>query len=205
MNNAPAQHDVPHLNEHFDSWIGRTLKDESGHKVGKVTDIYTDDDTGQPEWLAVNTGLFGSNVSFVPVNGAALAGDDLQVPFPKDQVKQAPNAGADGVLSSEEEARLYAHFGYDYDQERVRLQRWVDADRAEHAGPTTGDERRSTWAEDEEVFNERQEPTGSERHQPMDTERHQPMDTERHQPVPSERHEPMDDRTRVDAEQPLRR
>lgn len=177
MNNAPAARDVPRLDEHFDSWIGRTLKDESGHKVGKVTDIYTDDDTGQPEWLSVNTGLFGSNVSFVPVNGAALAGDDLQVPFPKDQVKQAPNAGSDGVLSPEEEARLYAHYGYDYDEERHRLQRWVNADRAETTGPTGRDERRSSWADDEEVF--------AEQHQPMNGERHEPLNGDRHQPVDS--------------------
>ena len=120
-----------YLDQEFESWIGRTLKDEAGHKVGKVDDIYTDDDTGQPEWLAVTTGHFGSNMSFVPVAGATPTGDhELQVQFPREQVKDAPNAGSDGILSPDEEARLYAHYGYDYDQERVRLQRWVDQDRA---------------------------------------------------------------------------
>ena len=117
------------LHERFESWIGRTLTDASGHKIGKVEDIYTDDDTGQPEWLAVVTGHVGSNVSFVPLTGATPVGDDLQVQFPKDQVKEAPNAGSDGILSEEEEARLYAHYGLDYDQERVRLQRWVESER----------------------------------------------------------------------------
>lgn len=116
------------LTEQHESWIGRTLHDASGHKVGKIEDIYTDDDTGQPEWIAVTTGLFGSNVSFVPVAGASLAGDDVMVPFPKEQVKEAPNAGADGQLSQEEEAHLYGHYGLDYDEERVRLQRWVEAE-----------------------------------------------------------------------------
>jgi len=113
------------MNERFESWIGRTLNDASGHKVGKIADIYTDDDTGKPEWLAVTTGHFGANVSFVPLTGATPSGDDVQVQFPKDQVKDAPNAGTDGLLSEDEEARLYAHYGLDYDQERVRLQRWV--------------------------------------------------------------------------------
>ncbi len=116
------------LTAQFDNWIDRTLHDGSGHKIGKIADNYTDDDTGQPEWLAVTTGLFGSNVSFVPLAGAMPAGDGIQVPFPKDQVKEAPNAGLDGKLSQEEEARLYAHYGLDYDQERVRLQRLVGAD-----------------------------------------------------------------------------
>jgi len=133
-----------HLHEQYESWIGRTLTDASGHKIGKVEDIYTDDDTGQPEWLAVVTGHFGSNVSFVPLAGAAPTGDDLQVQFPKDQVKDAPNAGSDGRLSEEEEARLYAHYGLDYDQERVRLQRWVEREGtggAPMAYETAGTER----------------------------------------------------------------
>ncbi len=121
-------------NERFESWIGRELKDASGHKIGQIEDMYTDDDTGKPEWLAVNTGHFGSNVSLVPLHGASSDGDDIRVDFPKDQVKEAPNAGADGRLSESEEARLYAHYGLDYDQERVRLQRSV--------GPDSGSTRR---------------------------------------------------------------
>ncbi len=117
------------LTAQVDNWIDRTLHDGSGHKIGKIADNYTDDDTGQPEWLAVTTGHFGSNVSLVPLAGATPAGDGIQVPFPKDQVKEAPNAGLDGKLSQEEEARLYAHYGLDYDQERVRLQRWVEHER----------------------------------------------------------------------------
>jgi len=52
------------------------------------------------------------------------------------QVKDAPNAGSDGKLSEPEEARLYAHYGLDYDQERVRLQRWSEAERADGTRPT---------------------------------------------------------------------
>jgi len=131
-----------HVIEQIDTWIGRMLIDEAGHKIGKVADVYTDDDTGQPEWFAVTTGLFGSNVSFVPLKGASPGGDGLQVPFPKDQVKDAPNAGADGKLSEEEVARLYGHYGLDYDQERVRLQRWAESDGAETPRPVDHDGER---------------------------------------------------------------
>jgi len=137
------------LNEQFESWIGQTLNDASGHKVGKVEDIYTDDETGQPEWLAVHTGLFGSNVSFVPVAGATAGEKGVQVQFPKDQVKDAPNAGSDGKLSEPEEARLYAHYGLDYDQERVRLQRWSEAERADGTRPArVGQDERETLLHD---------------------------------------------------------
>ena len=43
----------------YDGWIGRDAYDADGDKVGEITDIYYDDVTGRPEWVAVKTGLFG--------------------------------------------------------------------------------------------------------------------------------------------------
>ncbi len=51
-------------------WVGRTAVGPQGEKIGKVTDIYLDEQTNQPEWLAVTTGLLGSRVSFAPLQGA---------------------------------------------------------------------------------------------------------------------------------------
>jgi uncharacterized protein YrrD len=38
---------------------GRTLIDRDGDKIGKLDDVYTDQQDGQPEWALVSTGLFG--------------------------------------------------------------------------------------------------------------------------------------------------
>jgi len=95
----------------FQSWIGRTAVDRNGDKIGKIDDIYADDDTGQPEWLAVHTGMFGGHVSFVPLRGAQAQGDGLMVAYDKDRVKDAPRAEADGHLSEQEEDRLYEYYG----------------------------------------------------------------------------------------------
>ena len=119
---------MPHLNAHHETWIGRKLTDALGHKIGKIDDVYTDDDTGQPEWLAVATGLMGSSTYFVPMRGAVVSGGGVQVPFPKEQVREAPNAGADGRLSRMEKGRLYAHYGCSYAEERNRLQLSLDKD-----------------------------------------------------------------------------
>jgi uncharacterized protein (TIGR02271 family) len=101
----------------IETWRGRTLVDRDGDKIGKIQDIYLDRSSGEPEWVAVKTGLFGSNVSFVPIHDASPAGDDLRVAYEKDQVKDAPNVDPDGELSPEEERRLYQHYGRsDYDQ-----------------------------------------------------------------------------------------
>jgi stress response protein YsnF len=90
---------------------GKTVVDPDGDKIGTVVDVYVDNDTDRPEWLAVTTGLFGTKVSFVPIVDAWAVGDDLAVPYTKSTVKDAPNAEADGQLSSDEEAALYRHYG----------------------------------------------------------------------------------------------
>ena len=40
------------------------------------------------------------------------------MPYDKQQVKDAPNAEADGELSQEEEASLYSYYGLDYSEAR---------------------------------------------------------------------------------------
>jgi hypothetical protein len=72
----------------YDGWIGRDAYDADGDKVGEITDIYYDDATGRPEWLAVKTGLFGLKRSFVPIHGSQPHGDgDLRLAFDVDMVK----------------------------------------------------------------------------------------------------------------------
>ncbi|HYH77258.1 MAG TPA: PRC and DUF2382 domain-containing protein [Arthrobacter sp.] len=81
-----------------------------GGKIGTIGQLYADDDTGEPTWVTVKTGLFGTHESFVPVDGARVEGDDLVVPYTKDHVKDAPRVDTDGHLEPDEEDRLYAHY-----------------------------------------------------------------------------------------------
>jgi PRC-barrel domain len=92
------------------SWRGRYVIDSDGDKIGKLEEIYPDQ-TGNPEWAIVDTGLFGTMSSFVPLAGATPAGEDIQVPFSKQHVKDAPGVRRDGELSESEEAQLYSHYG----------------------------------------------------------------------------------------------
>jgi uncharacterized protein (TIGR02271 family) len=95
-------------------WQGRTLKDRNGDKIGKIDSLYVDEQTDQPEWALVNTGLFGSKSSFVPIAGAAPEGEDVVVQVEAQQVKDAPKMDPDGELSEEQEAELFRHYGIDY-------------------------------------------------------------------------------------------
>jgi uncharacterized protein (TIGR02271 family) len=90
--------------------IGSTAYGADGQKIGKVGQVYFDNATDQPEWVTVNTGLFGTNESFVPLADATFDGDRLTVAHIKDKVKGAPKVGDDGSLSPEEERVLYEFY-----------------------------------------------------------------------------------------------
>jgi stress response protein YsnF len=95
--------------------VGATAYDSAGDKIGKVGQLFLDDETGQPEFVTVNTGFFGSSESFVPVADAELSEGRLSVPFAKDRVKEAPTVDVDdGHLDRDQEATLYAYYGRPY-------------------------------------------------------------------------------------------
>jgi uncharacterized protein (TIGR02271 family) len=91
--------------------IGQDVYDESGEKIGSAAEVYLDDETGQPEWVTVRTGLFGTKESFVPIRNADLTNDGVRVPVSKTKVKDAPKIDTDGHLSPQEEEELYRYYG----------------------------------------------------------------------------------------------
>ena len=95
---------------------GQDLYDRGGDKLGTIEEIYLDNDTNQPEWVLINTGLFGTKSTFVPLLDASDEGDTLRVPYEKAQVKDAPKVDPDGQLSQREEAELYSHYGLEYSE-----------------------------------------------------------------------------------------
>jgi uncharacterized protein (TIGR02271 family) len=109
---------MPPSLETAQSWQGRTMVDPAGDKLGTIDAIYLDDETGQPEWATVTSGLFTAKTAFVPLAGAEATGDAIQVPYEKAQVSDAPSMEAGGQLSQDDEAELYRHFGLDYSEHR---------------------------------------------------------------------------------------
>ena len=93
---------------------GCTMVDRDGEKIGKIDDVYEDRQSGRPEWALVNTGLFGSKKTFVPLRDAQPDGDDVRVPLEKARVKDAPSIEADGELSEREERELFTHYDIAY-------------------------------------------------------------------------------------------
>jgi uncharacterized protein (TIGR02271 family) len=121
------------------TWEGRTLLDRDGNRIGRIDAIYLDDQTDQPEWALVNTGLFGTKSSFVPLAQATQTGEEVRVPYDKQLVKDAPRVDPDGSLSEAEERQLWRHYGLDYDRTTRRRPTGRDAAGRETSGPTTDD------------------------------------------------------------------
>jgi uncharacterized protein (TIGR02271 family) len=119
------------------TWEGRTLLDRDGSPIGSIDAIYLDDQTGQPEWALVNTGLFGTKSSFVPLSQATQTDQDVRVPYGKQLVKDAPRVDPDGHLSEAEERQLWRHYGLDYDRTTRRRGTGRDTVGPDTSGPTT--------------------------------------------------------------------
>ena len=99
--------------EDLQNMEGQTAVDVNGAKLGKIGQIYVDDQTGQPLWVTITTGMFGTKQSFAPLHGSRSDGGDLQLAVPKDMVTDAPGVEADGHIEDSENEALYAYYsGY---------------------------------------------------------------------------------------------
>jgi hypothetical protein len=95
------------------NYIGRAAVDAEGNRIGKITKVYDDDQTGQPLWILVETGLFGTRQSFAPVHGSRFDGELVVLAVSKDQVKDAPNIDSDAHVSESEQDALRQYYsGY---------------------------------------------------------------------------------------------
>jgi uncharacterized protein (TIGR02271 family) len=95
----------------LDRVIGADVYDADGDKIGTASEVFLDDSSGNPEWVTVKTGMFGTKETFVPIRDADLTNDGLRVPVSKAAVKDAPKIDTDGHLSPQEEEELSRHYG----------------------------------------------------------------------------------------------
>jgi stress response protein YsnF len=144
--------------------IGSTAYGSDGEKIGKVGQVYFDESTDQPEWVTVNTGLFGTSESFIPLSDATFEGDRLTVSHTKDKVKGAPNVGDDGHISPEEERALYDYYGRGWDDSydtTTTTTNVAGTEGYDTSGPTTDDAM--TRSEERLSVGTRQEQVGRAR------------------------------------------
>ena len=98
--------DIPRADE----LRGQLVVDADGHQIGTILGVYLDNETRQPEWVAVR--LPSTAITPVPVSEASPTAEGLQVPFARDRVLHAPHRFAHLApeITEEQEAALYRHY-----------------------------------------------------------------------------------------------
>src|SRR5690349_14693288 len=92
--------------------LNRSLVGDNGEKIGKISSIYVETGTGEPEWVGVSVGgLFGGKTAFAPVAQVLRQGDDAVVVWDKRHLKNAPRPQTEGVMSPQEAHRLRGYYG----------------------------------------------------------------------------------------------
>ena len=94
-------------------YIRRAAIDAEGNRIGKITKIYLDQQTGQPMWVLVETGVLGSRQSFAPVHGSRLDGELVVLAVSKDQLKDAPDIDPDAEISESDQEALRQYYSGD--------------------------------------------------------------------------------------------
>lgn len=93
------------------SLIDAVVYDPSGDKIGKVGEVYLREDSKQPAWITVKSGLFNHKETMVPLQGAHISEQGINVGVTKESINDAPQVDADGRLSEQDSADLYRHYG----------------------------------------------------------------------------------------------
>ncbi len=93
-----------------EQYVGRNAVDPQGNKIGSVGQVYLNDETGVPDWITVNTGLFGMKENFAPLAGSSFDGDNLVLPYDKNVVKDAPDVADASHLDVDEQESLYSYY-----------------------------------------------------------------------------------------------
>lgn len=120
--------------DRFQEIQGSEVYSSDEQKIGKVEELFTDIDTGRPEWIGVGTGTFRTKRVLVPVQGAMWTGDAVRVPFTKDHVQGAPDIDADEIGQDTEDG-LASHYGVGYSESRSE----TGLPEAPPATPATGE------------------------------------------------------------------
>jgi hypothetical protein len=91
-------------------WRGRTVRDRNDEKIGKIGDLYLDEETDRPAYAGVRTGLLGRRESIIPLEGIVERDGELIAPYDAELVHDAPAIDPDEALDDAEQTRLARHY-----------------------------------------------------------------------------------------------
>ena len=95
-----------------DQYAGYTVVDQSGSKIGKVDDLFLDEND-QPEYFGVKMGFLGTSSTLIPADIATINNEQgfIEVSHTKDTVKEGPAFDDDREITPEFENEVYSYYG----------------------------------------------------------------------------------------------
>jgi stress response protein YsnF len=93
-------------------WRGRTVVDRNGERIGTLDELYLDE-RDEPAWATVRAGVLGLRSSLVPLSDMKPVGEELEVPYDRQRVKDAPAIEPSEQVADEDADRLRQHYGLD--------------------------------------------------------------------------------------------
>jgi len=93
-------------------YSGYEVYDSNGEKIGKVDDLFVDEDD-RPECIGVKTGFLGTRSTLVPMEAVRVDQGRriVEVSQPKSRVKEGPAFDEDEEITPEHEERVREHYG----------------------------------------------------------------------------------------------
>ena len=95
-----------------DRFAGYQVYDHSGEKIGKVDDLFLDEND-QPEYIGVKMGFLGTKSTLIPMDVVTPDDDQQQlvVSQPKQKVKDGPSFDDDREITPEYEQQVRQYYG----------------------------------------------------------------------------------------------
>ena len=132
-----------------ETYGGYTVYDSNGEKIGKVDDLFLDEND-QPEYFGVKMGFLGTRSTLIPADIATIDDErgSIEVSQTKDSVKNGPAFDDDREITPEYEQQVHSYYGLEYangSAERGSYGDYYADETDEHSGAgTTGSETAGT-------------------------------------------------------------
>ena len=95
-----------------DQYADYTVYDRNGEKIGKVDDLFVDEND-TPEYIGVKMGFLGTRSTLIPWEVATVDENDrrIEVSVDKAQAKEGPSFDDDQDITPDYEEQVYSHYG----------------------------------------------------------------------------------------------
>jgi uncharacterized protein (TIGR02271 family) len=146
------------LEERF---AGYTVYDQNYEKIGKVDDLFVDEND-QPEYIGVKMGFLGTSSTLIPMQIARVNDERqlIEVSAEKDTVKNSPTFDDDREITPEHESEVYSYYGLQAAQGSEERGAYGDYYGEEHPGVAMGDTESGEFREHDPTAEGVAEPGG---------------------------------------------